>query len=181
MDQGFPENRADQMTMLVINKSAVVVPLLEARIEEMLNSPTPRQKAVDIASEMIAYAGNVQSLDAISKLSAIDAKRFGKLVGRTLDNAMNYGNPFTVAYRAFDLGDEGVSQSVASWCDSSLKTDRMKRLWAEAMVDKYGKVPEETEWSNDPIASRLSGGERERLRESVIRFASEVRAKRSKQ
>ena len=179
VDQGFPENRADQMTMLVINKSAVV-PVLETRIEQMLNASAPQQRAVDIASEMIAYAGNEQSLGAISKLSTIDAKRFGKLVGRTLDNAMNYGNPFTVAYRAFDIGDEGIARSVASWCDSALATDRMKRLWAQAIVDRYGKVPSETEWISDPLASRLAKGERERVQGRVNRFASEERDKRRK-
>lgn len=40
MDQGFPENGADQMTMLVINKSAVVVPVLEARIERNAQFPS---------------------------------------------------------------------------------------------------------------------------------------------
>ena len=180
MDQGFPENRADQMTMLIINKSAVAVPVLETGIEEILNSPEPSLKAVDIASEMIAYAGNEQSLRAISKLSEIDAKRFGKLVGRTLDNAMNYRNPFTLAYRSFDIGDKTVSQSVVSWCDSALATDRMKRLWGEAMVDRYGRSPTQADWANDPLASRLKGGKNDQVRELIMHFAYDAEKKRAK-
>lgn len=181
LDQGFPESRADQMTMLVLNKSAVVVPLLETRIEEWLNLPAPPQRTIDIAVEMIAYAGNEQSIRAVGKLSLLDNKRFGKLVGRTLDNAMNYGNPFTVAYRALDMGDPGVSQATASWCDSALGADPMKRLWAESMVERYGNVPGDLEWANDPIASRLRKPEPQLMREQITRFAEAVRQRRSKQ
>jgi hypothetical protein len=181
VDQGFPENRADQMTMLVINKSAVVVPDLEARIEQMLMASPPQQKFVDIASEMIAYAGNEQSLEAISKLSAIDSKRFGKLIRRTLDNAMNYGNPFKLVYRAFNIGDDALAQSVTSWCDSALATDRMKRLWAQAMVDRYGTVPGSQEWAGDPLASRLPKAQKDQLQEAITRFAVEDRGRRLKQ
>ena len=52
MDQGFPEDRSDQMTMLLINRSAVVVPLIVARLEEVLKSANPSNDFIDIASEM---------------------------------------------------------------------------------------------------------------------------------
>lgn len=181
MDLGFPENRADQMTMLVINRSAITLPLIEAKLEEALKSTSTPKGFVDTASEMIAYAGDEQSLRAVGKLMAIDERRFGHLVGRALDNAGNWRNPFAVAYRGIEIGDEAVSRQIGAWADSALSSRRMQRLWAEAMLDRYGAVPSEAQWAKDPIASRLKTSQREQLRESVLRFAAEASAKRERQ
>ena len=181
IDQGFPEDRADQMTMLLINRSALTVPLIETKLEETLKSEHPSKNFIDVATEMIAYAGDEQSLRAISKLLAIDEKRFGRLVGRTLGNSMNWRNPFTVAYRAFEMGDDAVARYTVAWSESALSSDRMKHVWAEAMLNRYGKVPSQAEWAQDPLASRLKPPQGEQLRESVMRFAAEARSKRERQ
>jgi hypothetical protein len=174
----FPENRADQMTMLIINRSAITLPMIEAKLEEALNSPPASKDLVETASEMIAYAGDEQALRSIGKLLAVDAGRFGPLVRRTLENASNWRNPFTVAYRGLEIGDEVVSRHVASWAASVVSTNRMQRAWAEAMLDRYGRVPDETEWTRDPIASRLKDRVAPDLRQSVIRFGMETQSKR---
>lgn len=135
---------------------------------------------MDTASEMIAYAGDAQALRAIAKLVAVDESRFGPLVGRTLDNAGNWRNPFTVVYKGLELGDEGVARRVTAWVESALASNRMQRAWAEAMLDKYGKVPDETEWATDPIASRLEDRASPELRQSVGRFAAEALRNRAK-
>ena len=180
MELGFPENRADQMTMLSINRSAITLPLIEAKLEEALKSTSTPTGFVDTASEMIAYAGDEQSLRAISKLMAIDERKFGPLVGRTLDNAGNWRNPFTVAYRGLEMGHESVSRYTAAWAESALASDRMQRVWAEAMLDRYGKVPGETEWATDPIASQLKNRASPEFHQSVLRFAAEAQRKRDK-
>ena len=181
MDQGFPANKADQMTMLILNRSSLVVPLIEDEVERVLRSQSPSNKFIDTASEMIAYAGDEQSLRAIGKLLRIDAKRFGTLVSRTMENSLDYRNPFTLAYRAFEMGDDGISQEVTSWGESVLSTDRMKKLWGQAMLERYGIVPGENEWAHDPLASRLPVTLRNQLKESVTRFAIERLAVRDKQ
>src|SRR3954451_23722633 len=56
LDQGLPDNRADQMTMLVINRSSLTLPLIEVRIEEALKLPSPSPRFIATASELIAYA-----------------------------------------------------------------------------------------------------------------------------
>ena len=178
MEHGFPEDRADQMTMLIINRSALSVPLIEAKVEELLKSPSPSQQSIDIASEMIAYAGDDQSLRAISKLIAIDESRFGRLVARTLDNAGNWRNPFSVAYRGFELGDDAVSRNAAAWAESALSSNRMQRAWAEAMLDRYGNVPGDSEWATDPIVARLEDRASPELRQSVMRLAEDAKRKR---
>jgi hypothetical protein len=180
MDLGFPESRADQMTMLIINRSALTLPLIEAKLEEALKSTSTLKSFVDTASEMIAYAGDEQALRSVSKLIAVDETRFGPLVGRTLDNAGNWRNPLTVAYKGLTLGDESVSRRIAAWAESALASTRMQRAWAEAMLDRYGKVPDESVWATDPIASRLKDQASPELRQSVLRFAAEAQSKREK-
>ena len=177
---GFPENRADQMTMLIINRSAVALPLIESKLEDALKSTSTPKRLVDTATEMIAYAGDEQALRAVSKLMAVDENRFGPLVGRTLDNAGNWRNPCTVAYRGLELGNEAVSRYTVAWMESALASNRMQRTWAEAMLDRYGKVPGDTEWATDPIASQLKDRASPELRQGVMRFAAEVLSKREK-
>ena len=179
MEQSFPEDRADEMTMLIINRSAVALPLIESKLEQVLNSPSPSKRFIDVASEMIAYAGDEQSLRAISNLIRIDEPRFGRLVGRTLDAAGNWRNPFSVVYRAFDLGDDSLARYAIDWADSALESVRVQRVWAEAMLDKYGRVPATSDWAHDPIASRLRSERASRLKERVLGVASEVQRSRS--
>jgi hypothetical protein len=180
IDAGFPDGSADQMTMLIINRSALVLPLLERRVVVELRSQSPSKDVIATATEMIAYAGNDHAFQTISRLIAIDADRFGPLVERTLDNAMDFRNPFTLAYRRLEIGDEAISRRIAAWADARLATNRMQRLWAEAMVDRYQRVPDGEQWANDPLAVRLNTSLPQQLRESVVGFAKEASARRGK-
>ena len=178
MDLGFPQDRADQMTMLIINLSAITLPLIDAKVEEALKSPSTPKGFVDTASEMIAYSGDEQALRVISKLMALDEKRFAPLVGRTLDNASNWRNPFSVAYRGFEIDDETVSRHISAWAESALASPRVQRAWAESLLERYGKVPGESELASDPIAFRLKNGPSPELRQNVVRFATEAQRRR---
>jgi len=180
VDAGFPADRADQMTMLIINRSGLVLPLLEQRVEVELRSESPSNDFIATATEMIAYAGDEQALREISKLMTVDDGRFGRLVGRTLDNSVHFRNPFTVAYRGLELGNEAVSRHTVAWVKSALASDRMQRTWAEAMLDRYGKVPGDSEFATDTIASRLKDLASPELRQSVMRFAEDAKRKREK-
>ena len=177
---GFPDDRADQMTMLIINRSAVTLPLIAGKLEEVLKSTSTPTSFVDTAGEMIAYAGDEQSLQALSKLMAFDEKRFGRLVGRTLDNAGNWRNPFTVAYRGLEMGDEALSRYTAAWAESALASNSMRRAWADAMLDRYGKVPDDSAWARDPIASRLKQSALPELCQSILGMAFEAQKKRDR-
>jgi len=178
MDQGFPQDRADQMTMLIINRSALTLPLIAARLEMVLKSPSASTNFVDIASEMVAYAGDEQALRVVRKLIAIDEQRFGRLVARTLTNSTNWRNPFTLAYFAFGIGNDDVTRRTVAWSESALSSDRMRQLWAEAMLDRYGKAPGQPEWAQDPLASRMRVQHASELRDRVTSFAADALAKR---
>ena len=180
LEQHFPENEGDKFSLLLVNRSALVVPLIESRIESELGSDSRSERFIDLASAMIAYAGDEHSLRAIRKLIGIDERRFGTFIGRTLDNAGKWGNPFGVAYQALELGDETVARYATAWAEAALLSNRMQRTWAEAMLDRYGKVPGDSEWATDPIASRLKDRASPELRQSVVRFATEAQSKRER-
>lgn len=57
----------------------------------------------------------------------------------------------------------------------------LKRKWAPAMVDRYGGVPAEAQWSDDPIVRRLRSSRAEQLHNDMIRLAVETMEKRAKQ
>lgn len=171
VDAGFPDGSADGMTMLVINQAALVVPLLESRIELELGKNSPSNSLIATASEIIAYAGSEQSLQAASRLIAIDAERFGALVERTLDNAIDFRNSCTVAYRGLAMDDEAVSERIGRWAASRLPTRRMQRLWADAMLDRYGGVPGDRQWAQDAIATRIGVVHVSSLKGSVTEYA----------
>jgi hypothetical protein len=182
MDAGFPDDRADQMTMLVINRSVLVLPLIERRVEDELRSQSPSKNLIATGTEMIAYAGDERALREVSKLVHIDDNRFGPLVARTLDNALNFRNPFALAYRGYEFRDTVLARHIAVWSNGALSSTRMQRLFGEAMNARYKRVPGEREWASDPIASRITSSQRrEQLKESVLKFASEANTKRERQ
>lgn len=181
LNGGFPEKEGDRFSLLLVNRSALVLPLLESRVEQELKRSQHSERLIELACVMIAYAGDEESLRAIGNLIGLDEGRFGPLVGRTLDNAGNWRNPFVVAYRGLELGNEAVSRHAVAWVESALASDRMQRMWAEAMLERYGKVPGDSEFATDPIASRLKDRASPELRQSVVRLAAETQAKRNRQ
>jgi hypothetical protein len=194
LDQGMPPG--DVLTMLVLNKSSLTLPLMEKKIEQVLHSASPLEcftnKEVDpqyfvaIAALTISEAGNEQALQAVSKLITIDEQRFGKLVDRTLGHARNYRNPFTVAYHGLEIGVPAVDQKIMTWVEEQLADKdqygivEVRRYWADAMLDKYRGVPVSSEWASDPIVSRLKAPQAASLHNEMIRYTSEAFEKRAK-
>ena len=178
LNQHFPEKEGDRFSFLLINRSELVIPLLESSVENELRRSPRSERFIDLASAMISYAGDEQALRAINQLITIDEKRFVPLVGRTLNSAANWRNPFGVAYLGVDIGGEVMAQQIGLWADAALSSPRVQRLWAEAIIERYGRVPGEFEWSKDPLAIRLKTSRHEQLRENVIGFATDAIAKR---
>lgn len=178
---GFPDDRADQLTMLVLNRSALVLPLLERRVEDEFRAQSPSKELIGIVTEMIAYAGDEQALREASKLIALDGQSFGRLVGRTLDNALDFRNPFVVAYSGLNFGIEPVSDLIGEWASSKLSAPKMQRLLAEAMLARYERIPDEVTLNKDPIVSRLTKGVSAGLRQKLADFATSSEKKRTPQ
>lgn len=81
--EGFPANKTDALTMLLLNDPASAVPVLE----EFIAGETDRDTLlVRKAAEWIAFAPPEAAAGAIQRLSALDP-RFAALAGRGRDNA----------------------------------------------------------------------------------------------
>jgi hypothetical protein len=190
LNQGMPVDLYDPLGTLILSRSALVLPMLEKKIEEVLKSQNPLdcftdktanpQKFVDLAASAIPFAGDEQALREISKLIAIDDKRFGTLVNIALLNAEIRRNPFTVAYGGFEIGDPAVDKRIVAWAErqfddkGEIRQRQLKHMWAEAMAEKYGEAPTEVGWANDPIASGFIPTLAWSLHDEILRLGAEA-------
>lgn len=188
LDQGLPNENGNGLSALVQTHSALLVPLIEQKIEEVLSAPDPAKcftaEGVDpkrfiiAAAATIAYAADENGLRAIAKLIRIDEKQFGRYAGMTVGHAYHFGNPMTVAYRGLDLNDPVLEKYIRKWLADNVPDLTIKRFWAEALVDRYGGAPVGYQWEDDPIVSRLPK-EAAQVHDEVLRLANEVAAKRA--
>jgi hypothetical protein len=195
LDRGMPPN--DYYSVLLRTHSDLAVSIIEKKIEQVLKSDSPAtcfsERTVDPklfvaeAAGEIAYAADENAFRATSRLMKIDEQRFGRFVESTLGYAYSSSarrNPLTVAYGGLDLGDPAVDRRIIEWIEPlfirwSANTAALhKRMWAEALVERYGAPPTETEWANDPIASRLRHPQAATLHDEMIRLAADALQKR---
>jgi hypothetical protein len=118
----------EPLGVLIRTRGSLVLPMMERKIEEVLKSSSPLdcftdktvdpQRFVDLAASNIAHAGDEYALKEVSKLIALDEKRFDLLVRNTLLAAENRRNPFAVAYRGFEIGDPAVDKRIVAWVGS---------------------------------------------------------------
>ena len=202
MDKGMPIDLGGALTILAINKSSLVLPLVEQKIEQVLRSKSPSEcftdksvrpeKFVSLGADLIAYAGNDEAMRQVAKLIKLDEKRFGDLVNRTLmgtenrGNPENLGDPYIVAYHALEIGEPLVENRIYAWVQarfSEKAEDRirdLRRFWAAAMVDRYGGVPTESQWAADPFISRLNLSNDAALHKDMMTYAIAVVEQRAK-
>lgn len=132
LDRGMQVDETETLGRLVLTRGSLVLPMLEKKIEEVLRSQSPLdcftdktvdpQKFVDLAGLTIAYAGDEYALKEISKLIAVDGRRFGYLVRGVLTAAQGRSNPFVVAYHGFKIGDPALDKRLESGSSRNLTT-----------------------------------------------------------
>jgi hypothetical protein len=167
--------------MLAIQHSEVAVPELKQRL--IAHSRQFRKALAGnsaIHADALAYVANGLAVDALCDLCAGNADLFCPYLERSLDYAEGRLNPFTLAYRAIARPEATVQDATIHWADSMIGFPHFRQRLAEAMLDRYGKVPSQTEWTTDPIASRLKDRASPELRQSVLRFAAEAQSKRER-
>ena len=71
-----------------------------------------------------------------------------------------------------------MQNTAIHWADSMIGFPHFQQRLAEALVDRYGKVPGDSEFATDPIASRLKDRASPELRQSIVRFAADAQSKR---
>jgi hypothetical protein len=205
LDRGVPDpGSVGDLTILIIGgNNAVLLPMLESKIEQIVKSRNPadlfNDKGVDprkvelILCGAIAYAGNGQALREASKLLRLDEKRFDTMVERVMISALSEGRAFSVVYQGFDLKDPAIDSRLVPWIEPLLVEELAKvgdpgyenvhgrrRQWAEALADRYGGAPTAEQWTSDPLVSRLKPELVGKLYNDVHRFTVEAAAKRRK-
>jgi hypothetical protein len=192
LDRGLPSELGDYLVVASHARSAIIVPLTEKKIEEVLRSTAPStcfsDPSVDPqiflrdAPHLITGAGDENALRATGQLMKIDEGRFGFMIGNILYHAQSYRNAFTVAYRGLAIGDPAIDRRIIEWAEALLAQNAKstQEAWAEAMLDKYSVVPNASQWEADPIAARLSPKVLEQVRDNVTRLAGEIVLKRGK-
>jgi hypothetical protein len=201
-DHGLTGDEAEELSVLIRIRSAVVLPVLERRTEELLNSVSSIDcfvdktvdpgNVIDLAAEAMAYAGDEHALREIGKLLALSKlteshERLYRLMMRsTLQAAEDFQNPFHVAYRGFDIGDPAVDDGIVVWVERQFeykaepRQEKLKYWWAEAMVEKYGHAPNEVDWANDPIATRIDSKLAWSMHDEIFRLGAEAAAAKKK-
>src|ERR1035438_5355882 len=86
LDKGVPTDLAPGLNTLIVGKSSLTLPLVEQKIEQVLQSKSPSEcftdksvnpeKLVVGGAIMIAYAGNDEAMRQVAKLTKLDEKRF---------------------------------------------------------------------------------------------------------
>lgn len=175
---GFPAAEGDRFAFLLLNRSRLVVPLLEEAIRTGLGQNPRPERQLALATEMLTYPGDEAALQAISRLIPLDERRFRPLVARTLDHSMNWYNPFDLAYRAHELGDESVWAEAVKWAGDAAMRPGGRRRWAQALNKRYGAGELPSLWERDPILQAIRPEQRESLRPEMIRLAEEDRRRK---
>ena len=188
MKEGLRVDEYDRMGTLILSRSSLVLPVMEKRIEEVLKSPAPLglftdrtvdpDKFVVVATAMICSAGNEYAMAELSKLVALDERRLEPLVRNLLYAAINHANPFEVAYQGLELGNPALNKGILDWIalesnpPGRPRAGKFAEWWAQALVERYGGVPTETQWIKDPIASQLDSQLVNSLHDEVFRLAA---------
>ena len=186
------EEKLDVMNVLVRNRSSLVLPMIEDKIEEILKSDNPldsfQDKSVDpvacvqLYAQLIAEAADEQALREARKLINLDSYRFHLIVPTVMEYAKANGNPVPLVYRGSGMGDSVITDLLIKWVaqefgSSSSEDPRRTTVafrLAEAMVDRYGSAPTPKQWADDPIVARLNPALVGSLHEEIIRLAHEV-------
>jgi hypothetical protein len=162
LTQGLPSDLGGILQGLADSKSALVLPLIEQKIEQVLRAGSPQelftdkpidpQKFVAFAVSAIEDAGNEQALREVSKLLHLDNKLFDDSVQMTLIKAEADGNPFPVAYQGFEIGDPALDARLAVWAEWEL-ADKRPFLPLRYLANRHPSYAEPKPVGDIPIAN----------------------------
>lgn len=173
LDLGLPERMADQMAVLAVNRSYLVVPELLERLEAAQQNSSVSERFVHAMADLLAYAADETALDALVRLGASDPNRFGPFIGRALDYARGRRNPYSLAYYAIGKSTSQIDNRITRWVETNAPLERDYRAWAMSIVERNSYMPTEAELIADPIISRLSGGIPLALHEELLKINPE--------
>ena len=155
LDSGLTGDEGDELILLTLNRSAIVVPELAARLEAVTSTPGASARFIHTLADILANAGNEGALYSLIRLCQVNSSQFGYFVRRTLDYSAGRRNPYSLIYSALSAGQDGCASQFAHWIDVRKQEPSNDRIWAEAILKRYTHVPSDAELANDPITARL--------------------------
>jgi hypothetical protein len=177
LDAGLPESEIDQLGLLSLNRSDLVIPELIRRIEVKFHDHTLPDRSITLMAGMVAYAANERAIDGVSRLCEIDAEKFGFLVARVFDYSVERRNPYTLVYYA--LTNHSITDGlVLEWVSASVRFPGNDKKWARALLERYNGPPSVTNLRSDPLLFRLKGGLPDSVKrelDSMIQSAREAK------
>jgi hypothetical protein len=168
---GLPESNLTAASVFVLNHSGVAVPILLGAVERRLIGDAESGVFISRASELIAYAANSDSIDAVSELCDLDSTRFAPLVSRTLDYAINRNREYELAFYAVQA-HPSLSNNIGLWLKKQFEFPLSDKRLARAIVKREdaGILPDR----NEPLLRLLDT----KATESLAKALEEVRATR---
>lgn len=193
-DHGLPQATVNTVTTLIRERSATLAPMLGARVVEALKSPKPIDCFVDktvdptasimAAASAIAYAADENALKELSKILAVDDRRFGWLVGYALSDGGSR-NFFPVAYKGLEIGSAPLDVKLIAWIQKQVQDDsdaadsQLKTWWADALVERLGHAATATDWANDPIVTKIRPELAKAERDAVLQLSAQEAQRRT--
>lgn len=180
LDRDYEQSTPDELLMLSLQHSDIAVPELKRRLTDSVQQrPKTLARNSTVQADALAYVANDLAVDALAELCAQKSNLFCTYLRRTLDYAEGRVNPFSLVYHALGNADAAVQDAVSEWINGVIGFPHFQRRLAEAMLDRYGKAPSETDWAHDQIASRLGAEQALAVKDRVLSVASEIERNRS--
>lgn len=174
---GLPPAEAHAASAFVLSHEEIAIPLLLRQVKAKLEDKDA-EEFVTRATGLIAYAASNRAIDAIAELCSIDEQRFGPLVKRLLNHAINREREYEVASFGFEKYP-GLREIVGSWVEDSLHFPLSDLAFAKEVLrrEKAGHPISE----EDALMVKLPAATRNRINLAVERARTEERQRRNEQ
>ena len=172
IDQGLPSDLMDDLYLISINRSDILLPQLVERLQNRDRQDVLVPKTRNGVLDLVAYSANERSLDVLSDLCSSASEDSCNFIRQVFQYTDGRRNPFSLMY--YSLAKPNVCAGTAAR-DWMIDTPH-RRLLAAALVERYKQSPAESELREDPILSTLTGSQTQGVRDQlpvVLREATE--------
>ncbi len=166
VENGFPQERMDELYLLALNRAEIVFPILEQGLIASLTTKSWSDEKIHRAADVIAYVADESAIEVICRLAAMDLDRLLPLLERSLNYSVGRRNSYQLVYRALDCENLPAAETAIRWAGEWLNkygaTRRGYPQLAEAVVaraEARREIPEGTSVAADPLLRALYGSE----------------------
>jgi hypothetical protein len=152
----FPDEAIDTLSDLVKSNGLMIYEMWDWLDGARKDGGLSDDEAA-LVLKLMASSGRPEAVESLVNLAMADAE-YGAWLKRCFDEDWEQGNPFLLAYHAFDFETSvEIEDLVSAWVVQNAEKDGGYELWAEAVAE-YGEdqaIDEMVE--RDPVLARLGG------------------------